>query len=51
MKRKFKHYGTEQISELEVKDSHVKIEGKWHKLESHDIGVRAIGTSWVIYND
>ena len=51
MERKFKHYATDEISEFEVRNSHANIDGKWCKLEKHDLGVKAVGTSWVIYND
>jgi len=51
MKRKFKHYATDEIVEFEVKNSHAKIESKWHKLEQHNVGVKAVGTSWVVHND
>lgn len=51
MKRKFKHYATDEIGEFEVKDSHVRINEKCHKLVEFNKGVCADGTSWVIYND
>jgi len=51
MKKKFKHYATDKIIEFDIKDSHVKIYGMWHKLEEFNTGIKAIGTSWVVYND
>ena len=51
MKRKFKHYATDEIRDFDVKSSHARIDGKFHKLVEFNKNTRAEGTSWVVYND
>ena len=51
MKRKFKHYATDEISEFEVRNSHARIDNRWHKLEPFKNKTRVAGTSWEVYHD
>jgi len=46
--RKFKHYATDDVVELEVYNGGVDLDGKFCKLGESKPGITISGTSWLL---